>query len=120
YEYSDLKVDKSEFTATDNLKISVNVKNTGDKEGMEGVLLYSSDLVASVTPDAYRVRAFDKITLQPGESKTVEFTIPASDLAFVNYDNKWTLEAGEFEFTVGSQKTTAKCTQTKVWDTPNI
>ena len=120
YEYSDLRVDKSEFTATDDLKISVNVKNTGDKEGMEGVLLFSSDLVASVTPDACRVRAFDKITLKPGESKTVEFTIPASDLAFVNYDNKWTLEAGEFEFTVGNQKAVAKCTQTKVWDTPNI
>lgn len=120
YEYSDLKVDKTDFTSDDTLKISVTVKNTGDREGMEPVLLFSSDLVASITPDAYRVRAFDKITLKPGESKTVEFSIPASDLAFVNQDNRWTLEEGEFEFTVGTQKVKANCTQTRVWDTPNI
>ncbi|MDE6424115.1 MAG: fibronectin type III-like domain-contianing protein, partial [Muribaculaceae bacterium] len=68
----------------------------------------------------FRVRGFDKISLKPGETKTVQFTIPASDLAFVNIDNRWTLEEGEFEFTVGSQTVRSKCTQTKVWDTPNI
>lgn len=120
FEYSDLTVDKTQFTADDTLKISVNVKNTGNREGMEPVILFSSDLVATVTPDAYRVRGFDKISLKPGESKKVEFSIPASDLAFVNYDNRWTLEAGEFEFTVASLKTKANCSVTKVWDTPNI
>ncbi len=120
FEYSNLRLDKSEFTAADTLTISVDVKNTGNVEGMNSVLLYSSDLVASLTPDAYRVRGFDKISLKPGETKTVQFTIPASDLAFVNLDNRWTLEAGEFEFTVGSQTAKATCTQTKVWDTPNI
>ncbi|MDE7190638.1 MAG: glycoside hydrolase family 3 C-terminal domain-containing protein [Muribaculaceae bacterium] len=120
FEYSDLTVDKTQFTADDTLKISVNVKNTGNREGMEPVILFSSDLVATVTPDAYRVRGFDKISLKPGESKKVEFSIPASDLAFVNYDNRWTLEAGEFEFTVASLKAKANCSVTKVWDTPNI
>ena len=120
FEYSDLTVDKTQFTADDTLKISVNVKNTGNREGMEPVILFSSDLVATVTPDAYQVRGFDKISLKPGESKKVEFLIPASDLAFVNYDNRWTLEAGEFEFTVASLKAKANCSVTKVWDTPNI
>ncbi len=120
YEYSNLKVDKAEFTAADTLTITIDVKNTGNVEGMNSVLLYSSDLVASITPDAYRVRGFDKINLNPGETKTVTFTIPASDLAFVNYDNRWTLEAGEFEFTIGSLTAKATCTKTKVWDTPNI
>lgn len=120
FEYSDLSVNKTDFTADDTLTISVTVKNTGTRDGMESVILFSSDLVASITPDAYRVRGFDKVNLKPGESKKVEISIPASDLAFVNFDNRWTLEAGEFEFTVGSQKVKANCTQTKVWDTPNI
>ncbi len=120
YEYSDLKVDKTDFTADDTLKVTVKVKNTGEREGMEPVILFSSDLVASVTPDVLRVRDFDKISLKPGESKTVEFSLPASDLAFVNYDNRWTLEAGEFELIVADQKVKINCTKTKVWDTPNI
>lgn len=120
YEYSDLKVDKKEFSPSDDLTISVTVKNTGNMEGMEPVILYSSDLVASSTPDALRVRGFDKVSLKPGESKTVTFTIPASALAFVNYQNKWTLEEGEFEFTIASLKVKANCTSTKIWDTPNI
>ncbi|MDE6342570.1 MAG: glycoside hydrolase family 3 C-terminal domain-containing protein [Muribaculaceae bacterium] len=120
FEYSDLKVDKSSFTAADDLKISVTVKNTGDREGSEPVILYSSDLVASVTPDVLKVRAFDKVQLKPGESKTVEFTIPASDLAFVGIDGRWTLEKGDFEFTTGLLKAKAACTETKIWDSPNI
>lgn len=120
YEYSNLTVDKSEFDSEDNLKISVDVTNTGAVDGMEPVILYSSDLVASISPDALRVRGFDKVSLKAGETKKVEFTIPASDLAFVGADMKWRLEAGDFEFTVGTQKATAKCTATKIWETPNI
>ncbi len=120
FEYSNIAIDKTEFTPTDDLKVSVSVKNTGSMEGKEAVIFYSSDLVASVTPDVLRVRGFDKISLKPGESKTVEFTIPASDLAFVGKDGKWTIEKGEFEFTLGSQKVKATCTDTKVWETPNI
>lgn len=120
YEYSDISIDKVEFTPTDDLKVAVSVKNTGSVEGKEPVIFYSSDLVASVTPDVLKVRGFDKVQLKPGESKRVEFTIPASDLAFVGQDGKWTIEKGEFEFTLGSQKVKATCTATKVWDTPNI
>lgn len=120
FQYSDISVDKAEFSPEDNITVSVNVTNTGNVEGMEAVIFYSSDLVASITPDAYRVRGFDKINLLPGESKTVSFTIPASDLAFVGKEGKWTLEKGEFEFTLGNQKVKANCNSTKVWKTQNI
>ena len=120
FEYSDITIDKSEFTPEDNLTVSVNVKNTGEVEGMEAVIFYSSDLVASITPDSRRVRGFDKVNLKPGESTKVSFTIPASDLAFVGHDSKWRLEKGEFTFTLGNQKVNALCTSTKVWNSQNI
>lgn len=120
FEYSNISIDKSEFTPEDTLTVSVEIKNTGDVEGMEGILFYSSDIVASITPDVKRVRGFDKVNLKPGESTQVSFTIPASDLAFVGSDNKWRVEEGEFEFTLGTEKVKAKCTKTKVWDSQNI
>ena len=120
FEYSNIAVDKAEFGPADNITVSVDVKNTGSVEGMEPVIFYSSDLVASITPDVLRVRGFDKISLKPGETKRVEFTIPASDLAFVGYNGHWTIEQGEFKFTIGNQSANATCTETKVWDTPNI
>lgn len=120
FEYSDITVDKSEFSAEDDITVSVTVRNTGSVEGKEVVIFYSSDLVASISPDVLRVRGFDKVNLKPGESTKVEFTIPASDLAFVGYDGKWLLEKGEFMFTIGNQKVKASCTDTKKWDSPNI
>lgn len=120
FRYDGITVDRSEFSVDDELTVSVNVTNTGKREGMEAVILYSSDLVASVTPDVLRVRGFDKISLRPGETKRVSFTIPASDLAFVGQDGKWRLEKGAFEFTLGDRKVKAVCTDTKVWETPNI
>ncbi len=120
FSYSDLTVDKDKFTADDTLTVSVTVTNTGSKEGMVPVLCYSSDLVASITPDVLRLRDFEKITLKPGENKKIEFRIPASRLAFVSYNGHWILEEGEFEFTVGNLKAKSTCTATKEWDTPNI
>ena len=120
FEYSDMQINKGEFTPEDELTVTVTVKNTGDMEGMEAVIFYSSDLVASITPDKMRVRGFDKVNLKPGESTQVSFTIPASDLAFVGYDNKWRMEEGEYEFILGNQKVSAVCTKTKVWNTQNI
>jgi beta-glucosidase len=120
YEYSNLKVDKAQFTADDVLKVTVDVKNTGAKAGKEAVLLYSSDLVASVVPDNKRLRDFTKIELQPGEVKTVTFELPAKSLAFVGACGKWTLEEGDFVLKVGNQTVKTACTQTKVWETPNI
>lgn len=120
FEYSDIAVDKAEFAPADSLTVSVKVTNTGKMAGKESVLLYSSDLVASLSPDVLRVRGFEKVDLQPGQSTVVSFTIPASDLAFVNYDGKWVLEKGEFEFTLGNLKAKTACTETKTWNTPNI
>ena len=120
FEYSNLKVDKASFTADDILTVSVDVKNTGSRAGKEAVLLYSSDLVASIVPDNKRLRDFTKIELQPGEQKTVTFQLPAKNLAFVNADGKWILEEGDFELKIDRQKQGVKCTKTKVWDTPNI
>ena len=120
YEYSNLRVDKSKFTAADVLTVSVDVKNTGAKAGKEAVLLYSSDLVASIVPDNKRLRDFTKIELLPGETKTVTFSLPAKRLAFVGADGRWTLEEGDFVLKVGNQSVGTACTQTKIWDEPNI
>lgn len=115
FEYSGITVDKTEFAPSDVVTVSVDVKNIGNVEGKEGIIFYSSDLVASITPDVLRVRGFDKVNLKPGESKRVSFSIPARDLAFVNYDGQWILEKGEFEFTIGSQKVKASCTETVIY-----
>lgn len=115
FEYSGITVDKTEFAPSDVVTVSVDVKNTGKVEGKEGIIFYSSDLVASITPDVLRVRGFDKVNLKSGESKRVSFSIPARDLAFVNYDGQWILEKGEFEFTIGSQKVKASCTETVIY-----
>ena len=120
FEYANLKVDKAQFTADDMLTITVDVKNTGSKAGKEAVLLYSSDLVASVVPDNKRLRDFTKIALEPGETKTVTFQLPAKKLAFVGACGKWTLEEGDFILKVGNQTVPIACTQTKIWDEPNI
>ena len=120
YEYSNLKVDKTSFTADDILTVTVDVKNTGSRAGKEAVLLYSSDLIASIVPDNKRLRDFTKISLQPGETKTVTFRLPAKSLAFVGADGRWTLEEGDFILKVGNQTVPTACSQTKIWNTPNI
>jgi beta-glucosidase len=120
FEYSNLRVDRQQFTADDVITVSVDVKNTGQRVGKEPVLLYSSDLVASIVPDNKRLRQFTKIELQPGEQKTVTFRLQAKELAFVGEDCRWTLEEGDFTLKVARLKQNIRCTQTKVWDTPNI
>jgi beta-glucosidase len=120
YEYSNLQVDKTQFTANDVLTVSVDVKNTGNRAGKESVLLYSSDLVASLTPDNRRLRQFTKIDLQPGETKTVTFKLKGKEMAFVGADGRWTLEEGDFLLRVGRLSAKTTCSQTKVWDEPNI
>ena len=120
FDYANLKVDKASFTSDDILTVSVDVKNTGSRAGKEAVLLYSSDLVASIVPDNKRLRDFTKIELQPGETKTVTFQLPAKNLAFVNADGNWTLEEGDFVLKIGKLTQNVQCSKTKVWDTPNI
>ena len=120
FEYGDMQVDRTSFTAGDELRVSVKVTNTGDRAGKEAVLLYSSDLVASLIPDVKRLRGFEKIELQPGESKVVTFVLPAYELAFVGADGKWRLEQGDFRLACGGLGVLVNCTETKVWNTPNI
>ena len=119
YNYSNLKIDKTSFTADDVLTVSVDVTNTGKVAGKESVLLYSKDLVASSTPDNIRLRNFEKVALNPDETKTVTMQLKGSDLAFVGYDGKWRLEKGDFTIKCGGQTLDINCTETKVWDTPN-
>lgn len=119
FEYSNFKVNKSAFNANDDLIFTVDVKNTGCQAGKESVLLFSSDLVASLTPDTRRLRAFEKVELKPGETKTVTLQIKASDLAFVGYDGKWILERGDFRIQAGNQTLNIACTNTKKWELPN-
>lgn len=120
FEYSNLEVDKKEFTAADTLTFKVTVTNSGDMAGKHTIMLFSSDLIASLTPDVRRLRAFDKIELQPSGSEVVTLKVPASSLAFVGADNKWILEKGEFQIQVGDQVVTINCKETKRWETPNI
>ena len=119
FQYSNLTIDKKEFIAGDTVSISIDIKNTGSSVGKETVMLFSSDLSASVTPDVRRLRAFEKINLKPNESKTVIFKLPAHDLAFVNLAGKWTLEKGIFKIQVGDLIQNVTCTQTKIWEEPN-
>ena len=121
FEYSGLKsISPVQFNADDMLTFEVTVKNTGSVKGKEAVLLFSSDIVASKVPDVKRLRQFTKVELNPGESKTVRLEIPAHELAFVGHDGKWRLEKGQFRIACGSESMMIDCTETKVWDTPNI
>ena len=120
FEYSDLKASADKFGASDVIDFTFTVRNSGTVAGKETMLLYSSDLVASVVPDIRRLRAFGKIELQPGESQQVTLSVPAKDLAFVNTEGAWTLEKGQFVFTVGGQNIMLECTEDKVWDSQNI
>jgi len=120
FEYLNLKSDKKEFTYSDTLTFTVDVKNSGTRAGKETIMLFSSDLYASLTPDNRRLRAFSKITLEPGETKAVTLTVAAKDLAFVGADGKWVLENGDFTIQIESLSLNLTCTATKKWDEPNI
>lgn len=119
YKYSNLKVSQSDFRHGDIIKVSVDVKNTGKVAGKESVLLFSSDLIASVVPDGRRLRAFDKVELQPGETKTMTFGLKADDLAFVGWNGKWRLEEGDFKLMIADQSADIHCTDTYQWPTAN-
>lgn len=119
YKYSNMKVSQSDFRHGDIIKVSVDVKNTGKVAGKESVLLFSSDLIASMVPDGRRLRAFDKVELQPGETKTMTFELKADDLAFVGWNGKWRLEEGDFKLMIADQSADIHCTDTYQWPTAN-
>lgn len=118
FAYSNMRVSKTEFTADDEITVSVDVTNTGDRVGKETVMLFSRDLVASSVPENRRLRAFDKIEIAPGETKTAVFKLKGSDLAFVAPDGHWILEKGDFRLQAGNQTLNVKCTETYRWSTP--
>jgi beta-glucosidase len=119
FEYTNFQVNAPAFGADDELRFSVDVTNSGQRLGKEAVMLFSSDLVASLTPENRRLRAFQKVELKPGETKTVTLTIKGSDLAFVGADGKWVLEQGDFRMQSGDQTLNVSCRQTHKWETPN-
>jgi beta-glucosidase len=103
FAYSNLHLSKAELKDNEALTVTVDVKNTGQRAGKESVLLYTSQQYASIAPDTKRLRAFDKVDLQAGETKTVTFKITAKDLAFVNDLSKTVTEPGEFKIMIGDQ-----------------
>ena len=116
FEYSNFRVDKANFRANDTLTFSVDVKNTGSRAGREAVLLYSRDMVASMVPENRRLRAFHKTALlQPGQTETVTFSLPAHSLAFVDSQGRWVLEAGAFRMQTAKQTLEINCEETATW-----
>ena len=109
FEYSNFQCSAQEFGADTDLVFTVDVTNTGKVAGKEVVMLYSRDMVASMVPENRRLRAFDKVEVQPGETVTVTLKIKGSDLAFVNNEGEWTLEPGDFRMQAGNQTLMIAC-----------
>ena len=104
FEYSDIQLSGNSLSGDAKLSVTINVKNTGVRDGKHSVELYTRDLYASITPSMKRLRAFQKISLKAGESRTVTFTIDKNDLAFVNAQLKTVTEPGDFEVMIGNKK----------------
>ncbi len=102
FDYFDLNIEKTDVNINDTVKVSVTVKNTGSCKGKEVVQVYYRDMIASLTPDNRKLCAFEKISLDPGESKNVSFSIPLSRFSFVNSENQRITEKGEFKIMVGN------------------
>ena len=105
FKYSNLKLSSNKLTGDKPINITVDITNTGNYTGKEAVLLFVSDLVASITPEVKRLRGFEKISLGQGETKTVTFIIAASQLSFINDNLKRVTEPGDFMLSVGGLKT---------------
>ncbi len=116
FEYSGLTADRSVYSPDDIILLRVKLRNSGNRRGKESVLLYSSDLVATVSPDNRRLRAFSKHHLEAGEEITVEFSLPVRELAFVNPDGEWVVERGEFRLSVGTEAITVVVDSTGIFD----
>jgi len=100
FTYSNLKLGSATLRRDSELTASVDVRNSGSRPGKEVVQLYVSDLYRSLTPPNRELKGFRKIELQPGESRTVSFTLKPSDLAFVGLNNRWITEPGKFRMSI--------------------
>ncbi|BDD02241.1 glycosyl hydrolase (plasmid) [Persicobacter psychrovividus] len=114
FEYSNLQLNQKDFKVGDTVEASVTVTNTGKVAGKEAVLLFTKDHFATITPDVSRLRAFDKISLNAGESKVLTFKVPVKDLAFINADNVPVVEEGKFSLGIGSEQVDFNVSETKV------
>lgn len=120
FEYSSLYCDRTEFSSDDVLTFTVDVKNVGNRAGKEAVLLFTSDMYASEVPDVRRLRAFDKVAVEPGQTQKVTLSVKASDLAFVGQDGRWRLEKGDFRVACGPLSLIVRCTEDRIWEEPDI
>lgn len=102
FQYSNLKVSPKEGRTKSTIHVSVDISNTGDMAGTEIVQLYIKDLYSSVTTYVSQLRGFERVHLQPGETKTVHFTLQPSDLELLDIHMQWTVEPGEFKVCIGS------------------
>ena len=119
FEYSDIEISPKVITPNQKATVRCKVTNTGKRAGDEVVQLYVRDILSSVTTYEKNLAGFERIHLQPGETKTVTLKVKGSDLAFVGYDGKWILEKGDFRIQTGNQTLNITCTDTRKWDTPN-
>ena len=103
FAHDTMQLAKHSLGVRDTLVVAVSVANTGSREGMEVVQVYTRQMYASVSPPMKRLRDFEKITLAPGEKRVVTFRIPVQRLAFVGRDNRMGVEPGEFEVLVGGR-----------------
>jgi beta-glucosidase len=101
FAYSDLRLSKPAIGANEELTVNVTVTNTGNRAGKEAVLVYVGDLVASLSPPNKRLRRFAKVSLEPGQKRTLTFKLRRDDLSFIGADNKPVAEPGEFDVMVG-------------------
>jgi beta-glucosidase len=110
FAYKDLRLDKPIISGSEELTVSITVTNTGQRAGKEAVLVYVSDLVATLSPPNRRLRRFAKVNLEPNQSRTLTFKLRREDLSFIRSDNKPIAEPGEFEVKIGglSQRFTLK------------
>lgn len=114
FEYLDLKTDKQSYKADENIEVTITLKNTGSLAGQETILVFVSDHYASSTPSVKRLRAFEKIMMQPESTLTTSIVIPVNSLAFVDSNEHWIVEAGDFTIAVGNKKLDVTVTETKI------
>lgn len=106
--YADLKLSAPTLIKGDSLTVTLSLSNPSDREAKESVLLFTRDHYASITPSVKKLRNFSKITLKPGETKTVRFSLKAEDLSFVDANGMFVTEPGDFDIQIGPLTTTFK------------
>ena len=112
FEYANLRLEQETPYSQSPITVTVDVKNTGDRAGDEVVQLYLKDKVSSVTTYESVLRGFERVTLKPGETKEVTFTLLPEDLQILDKNYRWVVEPGEFEVMVGASSTDIRLSRT--------